>query len=488
MEQLAPELLAFPPDSLLHDASEKDYDKAVKSHLTRLNKLLTDKTPELVLHGPQLLELLNPAVNSISYLAVLHSLILPRLATAAPQDVVLEKTIMFLLNYDARQCRYAGAYLQDTFNAVGSGSLLPPSSAVEALTTAMLRLDPTGSMFTSSHLSLARLAYTTDTIAPALQLIDKDIVYYPGMANHGNPEYLGDLTLAPPAYISRESCLTGLVKAQQVMEYDLLCGMMYCARREWTKARVAFERVLTFPTRDGGVSKIMVDAHKKWVLVTLLSKGKHSDPPSYTGGAAIKSYSALGKPYITLASLFATSNVQELRMEVEKNSELWSEDGNTGLVKEVMSAYQKWHVLGLQDIYTKISIPEIREQTTSAETGETLPEDKDVEMLVQNMIAEGMLKGVIEKKDGTQFLSFLSPATTLSEQDFAKELARLAARLKELAPIFKATNERLGTSKDYVKYLVKEQKHGNKDEQDPTLGFDAQVDDEDLMGGVIATG
>ncbi|KAH9999768.1 hypothetical protein F4779DRAFT_605114 [Xylariaceae sp. FL0662B] len=487
MDQYASTLLAFPPEA--HHVDNETYDKVVKSHLTKLSKLLKDRSADLIAHGPQLLELLNPALNSLSYLAVLHTLILPNLASSAPRELLLEKLVVFLLSFDAQQCRYAGQYLQDIFNAAGSGQYLPPSVGVEVLAAAILKLDPSGTMLTSSHVILARLAYNTDNIEPALQVLDKDIVFYPNMANHGDPQYLCDLSLSPPSYISRETQLTAILKPAVIMEYDLLCGMIYCARRDWVKAYASFERVLTFPTREGGTSKIMTEAYKKWILVSLLSKGKQVELPTYTGAAAAKLYGILGKPYTAIASLFVTENVKGLKAEAVKNTQLWLEDGNTGLMQEVLAAYQKWRVLELEQIYSKISITEIREQTKSAETGEVLTKDEDVETLIQNMIIAGMLNGVMEKNDdGTVFLTFLHPDTQRSEEDFTKELALTAARLKQLQPLFKATNERLGTSKDYIRHVIKESRQKDKNESDPTLGFDAQVDDEDLMGGVVATG
>ncbi|KAI1502784.1 hypothetical protein F5X99DRAFT_377370 [Biscogniauxia marginata] len=488
MDRYAPILLAFPPEDQFID--NDGYDKAVKTHLGRLTRILKEDSADLALNGPQLLELLNPAVNSLSYLAVLHTLVIPAFAASATRDFLLEKLVTFLVSFDGRQCRYAGTHLQDLFSLVGNGQCLPPSVGVDVLATAILKLDPTGSMLTSSHVLLARLAYSTNNIDTALPVIDKNIVFYPGMANYGDPQYLCDMDLSPPAYITRENGLTATVKAASVMEYDLLCGMMYCARRDWAKAHAAFERVVTFPTREGGASKIMVEAYKKWVLVSLLLNGKHTDPPSYTGATASKLYGTLAKPYTSVASIFGTENAPELKMEADKNAEIWRDDGNTGLLQEVLAAYQKWRVLGLQEIYTKISIPEIREQTMSAETGENLDKDEDVEALIQNMIIAGMLKGIIEKNDdGTVFLTFLSASTELSEHEFAKELTSTALRLKQLQPIFRATSERLGTSKDYIKHVIKESKRNDKAEgHDPTLGFDAHVDDEDLMGGVLPTG
>ncbi|KAI1126764.1 hypothetical protein F5Y10DRAFT_206396 [Nemania abortiva] len=485
MDQCASTLLAFPPQ--LNLADNEAYHRAAVLHTQRLFRMLKERARDLVAYSNELFTVIDPAVNSLSYLTVLNALMFPSLASNVPLEFILEKLVIFMMSFDGRQCRYAGDLLKDVMDAVGSGRILPPSVAVETLATAILRLDPSGSMLTSSHLLLVKLAYEADTIQLALPVIDKDVVFYPGMTNHETAQYLCDLELSPSLYISRSTGLTTKLKSSQVLEYDLLCGMMYCARREWGKARAAFERAVSFPTKEMGCSKIMVDAFKKWILVSLLSEGKYCNTPPYASAATNKTFGVLGKPYVALATAFATDDVHQLKLEADKNAQVWSEDGNVGLVEEVISSYQQWRVLSLQDIYTKISIPEIRQQTKSAETGALLNKDEDVEALIQNMIIEGMLKGVIEKNDdGTKFLIFLSPTTHLSEQEFAAETQRAAAKLKELKSIFVATNQRLGTSKEYIKWVVKESKRDkSSDAQDPTLGFEAQIDDEDLMGGLV---
>ena len=339
------------------------------------------------------------------------------------------------------------------------------------------------------------------------------------MANRGDPKYLCDPDLSPPAYISREAGLTAVLKPQNVMEYDLLCGMMYCSgrNRDWAKAAQAFERVVTFPAREHGISKIMVDAYKRWVLVSLLWKGVHLENPSPLGTTASKHFETLGKPYTTLASLFVTENAQHLKSEAEADTQLWDEDNTAGLVREVLAAYQKWRILALQNVYSKISIGEVRCETRSAETGEHLARDEDAEALVQNMIDSGMLNGVVERKDdGTVFLTFVpvnaSATAALSEHDFALELACTAQRLRSLRPLLHATDERLATHKEYLRHVIKESKRdksadfpspsagsGSAAARDAAVaslgglpgfgdGFNIEVDDEDLMGGIISTG
>ncbi|KAF2964923.1 hypothetical protein GQX73_g8631 [Xylaria multiplex] len=485
MDQYASALLAFPPQN--EPADNETYHKAAMLHIQRISKMIKERPKDLVAFSAELINVIDPAVNSLSYLAILHALIFPSLAAKVPQNFILEKLTTFLMVFDGRQCRYGGFPLLDVLDAVGNGRLLPPSVAVECLATAILKLDPSGTILTSSHILLAKLAYDTDNIEPALPVIEKDIVYYPGMANYHDAQYPCDLELPPPLYISKTSGLTTLLKNTMVLEYDLLCGMMYCARREWWKARKAFERVVTFPTKDTGCSKIMVDAFKKWILVSLLSEGRHCNtPPPYTSESTLKMFGILCRAYISFATAFATDDVEQLKLEVQNNAQLWVEDGNIGLIEEVMASYQKWRVLSLQDIYTKISIAEIRAQTKSAETGAVLNKDEDVEALVQNMIIAGMLNGVIEKNDdGTKFLLFLSPTTHLSEEEMAREIRAHTVRLRGLKDIFTATSQRLGTSKEYIKWVIKDSKRDKtSDGQDLTLTFETQIDDEDLMGGI----
>ncbi|KAK8126664.1 uncharacterized protein PG998_002423 [Apiospora kogelbergensis] len=459
----------------------------IQTHLVKLAELIKEPPLPLDQYGAQLLELIDPEVNSLSYMAVLHTLLLPNVT--GPREVILEKLVKFLLGFDPRQIRYAGSHLLEILTLVCGGSILPPSVAVEAVSTAILKIDPAGAMFTSSHLQLARLAYSTNNIDPALKVIEKNIVFYPGMANWKKPSMLCDMTLSPSVYIHKETGFTNPVKAASVLEYDMLAGMMFCSKRDWTKAHAAFERVVSYPTRDGGCSKIMAEAYKKWVLVSLLFKGKLVPLPLYTGPAAAKNYQTLGKPYKDVGSLFDTTNADELRTEVEKSNQIWQEDNNVGLIQEVLSAYQEWQIKNLQNIYSKVSIAEIRQQTKSAQTGSILSSDDDIEALIRNMIISNSLKGVIEKNDdGTVFLTFLPASTALSEAEFAQEMTKMAVQLKALDPIFKATNERLGTSREYIKHMIKEQKRAaDKSELDPTMGFESHVDDEDLMGGVMST-
>ncbi|KAI1816365.1 hypothetical protein GGS20DRAFT_538678 [Poronia punctata] len=489
MDQCANALLAFPPqdDSL---NTNETYNEAALVHVQQLGLFIKDRSKELVGFSTSLLNILDPAIHSLSYLAVLHQLVVPHLATSVPQAFVLEKLVTFLMKFDGRQCRYAGSMLLDILNAVGSRTLLPPSVAVETLSSALLKLDPSATMFTHLHHTLVVLAYTTDVMNPALPVIDSDIVYFPGMANQETGQYLCDLKLPPYAYISRSTGLADNVTSSMVLEYDFLCGMIYCTKRDWEKARVAFGRVVTYPVKEAGCSKIMVDAYKKWALVSLLSTGSFANASPFITTSTHKIFNTLGNHYTALAATFASDDVEKLLVEASQHAHIWQEDGNASLVEEVLATYQKWRVLSLRDIYTKLSIAEIRKATKSGETGQALPTDEDVEALIQTMIIGGMLNGVIEKNDdGTKFLTFLPSVVYQPEAEFDEECARIMERLKGVGAVIAATNQRLGTSKDYIKWSIRESRRDKSGEaHDAVPEFESHIDDEDLMGGVMATG
>ncbi len=358
-----------------------------------------------------------------------------------------------------------------------------------------MRVDPTGSILTSNHLTLARLAYQSNNIAAALPVVSKAIVYYPGMVNQKDPAMLSDPSLAPPLYISKNSGLTINLRPTMVLEYDLIAGLMHCSVRDWVSAREAFGRVASYPTRDSGLSRIMVEAHKKWLLVSLLQSGQTDAVPPHTSGNATKSFTILSKGYLQVAESFQRLDAEALKTEAEVSWPRFVEDGNEGLMIEVLAAHQKWQIACLRAVYTKISIADIRAKTKSAKTGEPLPADEDVETLLADMIGSNMLDARIVKRaaDTTgsgasepTYLEFLAPAAEMSETEYKRELEAAAERVVALRPIFRAANERLGTSKEYIRFALKEQLK-EQDHPRESSGFEELVDDEDLMTGITPT-
>lgn len=346
-------------------------------------------------------------------------------------------------------------------------------------------------MLTSNHLTLARLAYFSNVIEPTLAVTSKSILYYPNMTNQPDPRTitLCDPKLDPSSYVTKDTGLTTRLTPLQVIEYDWLVGLARCSRRDWRGAKEAFGRAASHPCRDTGLSRAMVEAFKKWVLVSLLDEGRVSGPaPPLASDRVAKTYAVLAGPYVHIGDEFVGSgNGAALRRCIEASQAQLVEDGNEGLVREVLESHQKWQVARLRDVYARISLSEVRERTKSAVTGEPAATDADMAALIESMVASGMLRAVIEPPlsagAGVPCLVFLNGDDDgRSEHELASQIADAAGRINRLAVEYRATRERLGTSKDLIRLAIKDQKR-DKDSKDAGLDLSNIMveDEEDIM-------
>lgn len=127
MEQVAETLLRFPPEG--HDVaslSDDVFDKQIKIHAGRIQNLFKENVGVVAAHATELLERLDPAVHTYSYLALLDTIIPTEYALyPSVQPVIVNKIVTFLAAFDPRQVRYIGAAFTHVFTAVGSGKIVP---------------------------------------------------------------------------------------------------------------------------------------------------------------------------------------------------------------------------------------------------------------------------------------------------------------------------------------------------------------------------
>ncbi|KAI9167574.1 Chromatin remodeling factor mit1 [Paramyrothecium foliicola] len=485
MDKVLSILASFPPPRNEIDTAKK-YDAAIRSHVATLSKVLETSPAGVSNELGQVLEGVDPSVNSIGFLAILDFISKQAETNSSfSRTSFLDKILEFLMTFDPIQIRYGGRQLLGLLDAVAAGNLFTFPVAAEVLASVILRIDPSGSVFTSTHLLLAKLAVEKGLPDSALTVIDKDITLYPNMGGAKETRPLCDENLGPSAYISSASSLSNTLKSTFVLEYHLLCGLIYVAKRNWPQARKSFERVIVHPTKDKGVSAMMIEGYKKWVLVGLLSEGQAPSLPAYTAATTKNSFNTLATSYNNVATLFATDNAAEFKAEVEANQNAWEEDGNTSLMNEVVGAYQEWQIIKLQRVYREITIPRIRQVTLSARTGEPLKTDDEVVRLIQKMIGSRMLNGEIAPGENSElFLRFGDDSIEMTESEFARRLAQSQAAITQLSKQFQVTNERLSENKEYAKYLLREQKRLDKEMPDAAIGFDSQIEDEDLMTGI----
>lgn len=140
----------------------------------------------------------------------------------------------------------------------------------------MLRLDPSGSSFTSNHVLLSRLCLRARAYALALPVIDKDICVFPASADQAYLRRSQPVMCAQhessATFITNTSGFSSKLTYRDHLQYFLYSSMIYMGLKQWDRALHFLSIVISSPSINS-VSAIMVEAYKKWVLVSLLAKG-----------------------------------------------------------------------------------------------------------------------------------------------------------------------------------------------------------------------
>lgn len=90
-----------------------------------------------------------------------------------------------------------------------------------------------------------------------------------------------------------------------------------------------FDRSLYFlqvalTTQSMAVSHIMLEAYKKYVLVSLILHGKVLPLPKYTSQVVSRFIKPLSQPYTDLASSYSSNNADELAAVINKYTETFN--------------------------------------------------------------------------------------------------------------------------------------------------------------------
>ncbi|KAG8532483.1 uncharacterized protein KY384_002360 [Bacidia gigantensis] len=477
-----------PPNPPLTDA---EYDKQARNFTHSIQKIPLSKLTGSVSGGSLLdvrlpkpshsckvliaAQILNPAINSISYSHVLLAHIIdpsvkgknaPAIHDAfAPGTPLWQKMLDFMSHFDPVQIRYAGSDVRTIIETTNHKALLAqePASAINPIRTAILRIDPSGATFTSSHVLLIRLCLYARAYAAPLQVLDSDIYHFPAMTNKGAEAVADSLAPFPcsfhetsSTFINTASGLTRKLDYQDHLEYFLLGAMCYMALKDWDRGMLFLELCLTSPTTNTA-SRIQVEAYKKYVLVSLLLYGKLVPLPKTANVQTVRMCQNLSKPHTGLAEVFKYGIDKEepatkLIAEAQEGNKFWQEECNLGLVRQVLDAYRQFSVQRLGKTFAALPIPEISKRTSwdpndHVETGQ----------YIIKLISAGQLNATISEPSedpSTWVLRFFSssnegPKARSGEQQF-DDLQRQVAKVQTLMSHVRETDRKFGLSKEYI--------------------------------------
>jgi COP9 signalosome complex subunit 3 len=142
----------------------------------------------------------------------------------------------------------------------------------------MTRLDPTTGTFTSVHINFVQLCLETRSYAAAEPILDNYIhtlpTKIPSVVREGLEYSVPCADVASSGeYIHQSSGHSDKISLADVQEYYVLGAMAYLGVRQFKKAQHFLEHVLVVPTSNTA-NGLMLEAYKKWVLVSCLLQGK----------------------------------------------------------------------------------------------------------------------------------------------------------------------------------------------------------------------
>ncbi|KAF2878117.1 hypothetical protein BDV95DRAFT_509836 [Massariosphaeria phaeospora] len=486
-------LLSFQPDAP-ELQQKRDYDHAARQFVIQLYNVQQHYFLKGADTPQDVLSILNPAVNTIAYAISLRLRISAALDKQKsipdqlqPGGALWNRLLQFLETFDPVQVRYVGSdwrRLVDFFEQIAR-QVGTPGDAIATMRSTMLRLDPTTGTFTSTHLYFIRLCMEERAYAEALPILDNYIHSQPSRTPaqfRENLEYSVPCadTANSAEYIHIHSGFSERMAIADVQEYYVLGAMAYIGVRQFKKAMLFLEHVLVVPSSNVA-SGLMLEAYKKWVLVSCLVRGasRVTTAPRTVNGTAFKQVKAASKAYDALADAFAPlNNLPKLRAQINAGKDLWKEDGNTGLVHELLDHHHRFYISRLSQTFSAIPVSKIASNVGGS--------NKEVTAYLESLITEGHLNARIERTDKVILRFFLDPThgpLAKTEKQQQQALFEQTERTNMLAEQVKNADYRLSLTKEYIEHLKRLNKKtaggGGSDAMD--VSWDEVDAEEDIM-------
>ena len=216
------------------------------------------------------------------------------------------------------------------------------------------------------HADLLQLSLAGKNFSPALDMLSHEI-----------------LDICKPSNSSFDS--------KYLLSFFYYAGCVYAAMKQFETALFYLEQSLTTPASV--ISQIMVESYKKFILISLISKGKLPMLPKYTSRIVLNQIKPICSIYHELASAFICYDQEKFNSLCQKYQDLFQQDRNMGLIKQLQQSFYKKNIQKLTKTYITLSLADMASKVK-------LPSAKEAENIMLNMIKDGEIFATINQKDG----------------------------------------------------------------------------------------
>ena len=184
---------------------------------------------------------------------------------------------------------------------------------------------------------------------------------------------------------------TGYFDAKHLLAYFYYAGCIQAVLKSFDASLFYLEQVLTTPAQV--ISQIMIDAYKKFLLISLISNGRVPQLPKYTSRLILNQIKPISGIYHELAAAFVAYDHEKLMSVSHKYQDTFQKDGNVGLVKQLHQSFYKKNIQKLTKTFVTLSLADMATKVKLASA-------RHAETLIVNMIRDGEIFASINQKDG----------------------------------------------------------------------------------------
>lgn len=321
-------------------------------------------------HLDNVLETLELQQHSLGILAVLCAkFLLPNSNGNNPDahKVLFSQVQEFIIGCNGEQVRFAPDMYAELCHLFTQSlmELKTPLRGIDLLRCAIRKIRLFESQLTSIHADLCLLCLVSKCFKPALEFLDVDITS-----------------------ISQEG---GQFDSKYFLLYYYYGGMIYTVLKNYDRALYFFEVCVTTPAM--AVSYIMLEAYKKYILISLILHGKVLSLPRYTSQVINRYIKPLSQQYQELATSYQVNSCEEVQNIITKYQQVFVRDHNLGLVKQVLAFLYKKNIQRLTKTFLTLSLSDVASRVQ-------LSGPADAEKYILSMIEDGEIFATINQKDG----------------------------------------------------------------------------------------
>jgi COP9 signalosome complex subunit 3 len=285
--------------------------------------------------------------------------------------------------------------------------------AVKPLRIAITKLRPSSEVLTPLHADFLQVCLHSKCYNAAREILDTEVFEV-------NPE-------------------ATTITSKDVLLFYYYGGMAYTGLKQFKKALNFFRLAVSMPAQM--LSAIMVEAYKKYVLLSLLVHGKLLSLPRYTSNVVVRYQKNNFPQYQEFANAFAAHNTDDLHKIAQTHIDIFNKDKNFGLVKQCIQSLYIKNIQRQTQTYLTFSF---QDMAAAVKLGSPVEAEKHL----LRMIEKGEIFASINQKDG--MVSFQESVEQYDTKGISNQINDHVQKVIQLGRKIRSIDETIGSSAHYI--------------------------------------